>query len=103
MNTRIFVDNLAVTTTERELMDWFSVYGNIVDVSLTVDRTTHKSRGSGFVTMATPEGARAAIQALNGKAIGTGTLAVSEARPADKRDRLPNGRPIPRGAAGGAS
>ena len=60
MNNKIYVDNLAETTTERELMDLFSAYGNVVDVNIAVDRTSHKPRGFGFVTMMTPEGTRAA-------------------------------------------
>ena len=59
MNTKIYVDNLATATTEHELMNLFSVYGNVADVNIAVDRANHKPRGFGFVTMVTPEGARA--------------------------------------------
>jgi len=79
MNTKIYVDNLAAATTENDLMKLFSVHGNVVDVNIVVDRANHKPRGFGFVTMATPEGARAAIRALHGKEIGTHNLIVSEA------------------------
>ena len=72
-------------------MNLFSVYGNVADVNIAVDRANHKPRGFGFVTMVTPEGARAAIQALNGKAIGTGALIVSEALPNEERAGSPNG------------
>ncbi len=86
MNTKVYVDNLATVTTERELKELFTAYGNVMDVNIAVDHASHKPRGFGFVTMATPEGARAAIQALNGKAIGTCTLTASS----------PNGRQNPR-------
>lgn len=95
MNTKIYVDNLSPVTTESELMNLFSTYGNVVDVNIAVDRTSQKSRGFGFVTMVTPEGARAAIRSLNGKVMGAGTLAVSEAWPREevpktsRRDRAP--------------
>ncbi|HEX5398851.1 MAG TPA: RNA-binding protein [Verrucomicrobiae bacterium] len=92
MNTQVYVDNLATATTERELIDLFSTYGNVMDVNIAVDRASHKPRGFGFVTMATPEGARAAIQALNGKAMGTCTLTVSPAWPREARASSPNGR-----------
>ena len=78
MNTKLYVENLAADTTENDLMDLFSVYGNVVAINIAVDRTTAKPRGFGFVTMVTPEGAQSAIRALNGKAIGTNILAVSE-------------------------
>ena len=71
MNNKVYVDNLAAVTTERDLMKLFSPYGNVAEVNIAVDRANHKPRGFGFVTMATPEGARAAIQALHGKEIGT--------------------------------
>ncbi len=95
MNTKIYVDNLAATTTERELMDLFSAYGNVVSVNIAVDRTSHKSRGFAFVTMMTPEGAGAAIQGLNGKAVGTKTLAASEAWPDEEHGSSLNGRRMP--------
>ena len=96
MNTKVYVDNLAAVTTERELKELFSAHGNVVDVNIAVDHASHKPRGFGFVTMATPEGARAAIQALNGKAIGSCTLTVSAAWPHEARASSPNGRRSPR-------
>ncbi|MGA2281010.1 MAG: RNA-binding protein [Verrucomicrobiota bacterium] len=79
MNTKIYVDNLATATTENDLKKLFSPYGNVAEVNIPLARASHRPRGFGFVTMATPEGARSAIQALNGKAIGTCTLTASEA------------------------
>ena len=81
MNTKLYVDNLAATTTYSDLMDLFSVHGNVAEVNLPVDRVNGRPRGFGFITMATPEGAQAALQALHGKEIGTRTLTVSEAWP----------------------
>ena len=89
MNNQVYVDNLAAATTERDLTELFSAYGNVMDVNIAVDRASHKPRGFGFVTMATSEGARAAIQALNGKAVGTRTLTVSPAWPLEARANSP--------------
>ena len=80
MNAKIHVENLAAGTTENELMDLFSAYGNVANVNIAFDQVERKSRCFGCVTMATSEGAQAAIQALNGKIVGTATLAVSERR-----------------------
>ena len=71
MNARINFENLPKTVTEAELMSLFSAYGNVVDVHIATDR-------AGFVTMITPEGARAALGSLNGKVLASGTLALSE-------------------------
>jgi RNA recognition motif-containing protein len=78
MNTKVYVDNLAAVTTESDLMKLFSPYGNVAEVNVPIDRTNGRPRGFGFVTMATSEGARAAIRALHGKEIGTHNLIVSE-------------------------
>jgi len=71
MNTKIYFNNLPDSVTENDLTDLFSTYGNIVNVHIATDR-------AGFVTMITPEGARTAIEALNGKALSSGTLILSE-------------------------
>ena len=71
-------------------MDLFSTYGNVVDVHFVIDRAHSEPRGRGFVTMITPEGARAAVQALGGKAFGPGTLTLSESPP-DSRPTRPQG------------
>jgi RNA recognition motif-containing protein len=81
MNTKVYVANLAAATTENELMDLFSPYGNVAQVNVPKDRTSGRPRGFGCVTMATPEGARLAIQALDGKAIENCTLVVGAAPP----------------------
>ena len=78
MNAKIHVENLAADTTENELMDLFSAYGNVANVNIAFDQVERKSRRFGCVTMATSEGAQAAIQALNGKTVGAATLAVRE-------------------------
>lgn len=84
MTSKLYVDNLAAVTTERDLRDLFAPYGNVAEVNLAVDRSNGRSRGFGFVTMATPEGAQSAIHALNGKALGACALTVSEAWPHER-------------------
>lgn len=81
MNTKLYVDNLATLTTESDLTALFSDYGNVVQVHLPAGITPDGQHARGFVTMVTPDGARAALQALNGKAIGGCILKVSEAWP----------------------
>jgi len=96
MNSEIYFDNLPETVTEKELTDLFSAYGNVVYVRIVADRTNHTQRSSGFVTMTTPEGARAAIQSLNGKILGSGTLTLSEMSPKKELAGSKNGLPSPR-------
>jgi RNA recognition motif-containing protein len=86
MNTKIYVENIAPATTENDLNELFSTYGNVAGVNLVLDRTHQKPRSLGFVTMVTLEGARAAIQALHGRQIGEYILTVTEVTPNKQRN-----------------
>lgn len=85
MNTKLYVGNLSFDTTENDLQDMFAAYGPVTEVNLIMDRMSGRSRGFGFVTMATPEGAQAAIAALAGQNVGGRNLTVNEARPKEER------------------
>jgi RNA recognition motif-containing protein len=56
----------------------------VTEVNLIVNRSTGQSRGFAFVTMATPEGAQAAIQGLAGKDLKGRAISVSEACPREE-------------------
>jgi len=81
----IFVGNLSFNTTEDELRQLFSAYGQVDRVSIMTDRDTGRSRGFGFVEMANTEDGEKAIAALNGSQLGGRTLNVNEARPKPER------------------
>jgi RNA recognition motif-containing protein len=78
MNTKLYVGNLAATTIESGLQHLFSPHGNIAEINIPLERETGRPRGFAIVTMATPEGAQAAILALNGKVVETQVLTVIE-------------------------
>jgi RNA recognition motif-containing protein len=85
MNTKLFVGNLSYDTTENDLQDLFAACGPVSDVNIITDRMSGRPRGFAFVNMATPEGAEAAIQQLNGKNVHGRDIAVNEARPREER------------------
>jgi RNA recognition motif-containing protein len=85
MNTKLYVGNLSYDATENDIQDMFAACGPVQEVNLIIDRMTNRSRGFAFVTMATPEGAQAAIQQLAGKQINGRDLTVNEARPREER------------------
>lgn len=89
MATKLYVGNLSFQTTSDELRDHFAQAGTVESASVVEDRMTGRSRGFGFVEMATPEEAAAAIEQLNGKDFGGRNLTVNEARP--RTDRGPGG------------
>ena len=101
MSTKLYVGNLSYSTTENDLRDLFSQHGPVNEINLLMDRETGRPRGFGFVTMGTPEGAQAAIQALNGKDTGGRALTVNEARPREERPSFGGGGGGSRGGSGG--
>jgi RNA recognition motif-containing protein len=99
MNTKMFVGNLSFDVTENDLQDFFAAFGAVTDVNLITDRSTGRSRGFAFVTMATPEAAQAAVSGAAGKDLKGRPLKVSEARP--KEEGGGGGRGGGRGGYGG--
>jgi RNA recognition motif-containing protein len=86
MGRKLFVGNLPFTATEAELNDLFSQSGSVDSVRLVTDRESGRSRGFGFVEMASDDEAERAISDMNGKEIDGRALTVNEARPQEKRD-----------------
>src|SRR6202167_3055793 len=82
----IFVGNLSFNTSEDELRQMFEPFGQVDRVSIMTDRDTGRSRGFGFVEMASNEDGEKAITALNGSQVGGRTLNVNEARPKTEHD-----------------
>ena len=81
MGKRLYVGNLSYSVTEADLREAVAAAGHDVqEVKLMMDRDTGRPRGFAFVEMTTDEGARAAIEALNGRDLMGRTLNVSEAR-----------------------
>ena len=85
MGTKLYVGNLNFRTTSEELQELFSQVGTVESASVIEDRETGRSRGFGFVEMATPEEATAAVEQFNGKDFNGRNLTVNEARPKTER------------------
>jgi cold-inducible RNA-binding protein len=80
MGCRLYVGNLAWTVTDQDLQDAFSEAGKVESSQVIMDRATNRSRGFGFVEMATDEAADAAIKRLNGRDIKGRPIRVNEAQ-----------------------
>jgi RNA recognition motif-containing protein len=80
MGRRLYVGNLAWTVTDQDLLDAFSEAGKVESSQVIMDRATNRSRGFGFVEMATDEAADAAIKRLNGREIRGRPIRVNEAQ-----------------------
>ncbi len=77
----IYVGNLPFSTTDTDLEDMFSQFGQISRAAIITDRETGRSRGFGFVEMENDEEGRKAIEAMNEKDFDGRQLTVNEARP----------------------
>lgn len=58
---RLYVTNLPYTTTEEELQELFSKFGDITEVHITKDKETKKSKGMAFILFMIPECAKKAL------------------------------------------
>jgi RNA recognition motif-containing protein len=85
MGSKIYVGGLPYATTDAQLQEIFSVHGTVESARVITDKFTGRSRGFGFVEMASSEDAQKAIQALNGTDLDGRNLTVNEARPQEKR------------------
>jgi RNA recognition motif-containing protein len=82
----IYVGNLSFSTTQEELENLFSQYGEVESVRIVRDRQTGRSRGFGFVEMNSEQG-KVAIQELNGKEFGGRNILVNEAKQQERPQR----------------
>lgn len=85
MSSKIYVGNLSFSTDETSLQSLFAEFGNVTSAKIITDRDTGRSKGFGFVEMATSEEAKQAIEKLNGSEIEGRALTVNEARPQEPR------------------
>ena len=99
MAVRLFVGNLAYSTTEADLRAYFGAVAPPSQVVLPVDRETGRPRGFAFVEFIDRAHAEQAIQRFNGQPYNGRPLAVSEARA--REDRGPGGPPRPGGYSAG--
>jgi RNA recognition motif-containing protein len=83
----IYVGNLPYNTTEADLREAFGEFGTVTSASVVIDRETGRSRGFGFVEMATDAEGHKALEGMNGRDWNGRTLTVNEARPREQRPR----------------
>jgi len=81
VSMNLYVGGLSFDTTDDGLKTFFEQAGTVESASIITDRDSGRSRGFGFVEMATEAEGRKAIEDLNGKMLDGRTLTVNEARP----------------------
>src|SRR5919202_3483918 len=92
MSMKLYVGNLAFQTSSEELRTLFAQAGTVESATVVEDRDTGRSRGFGFVEMASKEEGNAAIQQFNGQDLNGRNLNVNEAKPREDRGNRGGGR-----------
>jgi RNA recognition motif-containing protein len=85
MAKKLYVGNLSYSTTEEDLRETFAKIGEVTSATLIIDQSNGRSKGFGFVEMASDEDAAKAISTMNGASLFDRTITVNEARPKTER------------------
>lgn len=91
MAKKLYVGSLPYSTTDDSLKEMFSEAGTVESATVITDRDSGRSKGFGFVEMATDEEAAKAVETLNGKEVDGRTIVVNEARPKEDRPQRGGG------------
>ena len=98
MAMKLYVGNLSFQTTSEDLQQLFAQAGTVESATVVEDRDTGRSRGFGFVEMASKEEGEKAIEQFNGTDMNGRNQTVNEARPREDRGNRGGGG---RGGYGG--
>ena len=80
MAKNLYVGGLSFETSDYGLRTFFEQAGTVESANVITDRDSGRSRGFGFVEMATEAEASKAIEEFNGKMLDGRTLTVNEAQ-----------------------
>ncbi len=100
MPVKLYVGNLAFSSTEDDLRNLFAQAGTVVSVALIKDRFTGESKGFAFVEMESQAEAEKAISQFNGTKLADRDIKVNIARPREERGGFGRGS-FNRGGGGG--
>jgi len=86
MGKKLYVGNLPYAATEQALTDAFAQCGTVESVKIITDRETGRSKGFGFVEMASDAEAAEAITKFHGADYDGRAMTVNEAKPMVPRE-----------------
>lgn len=102
MKKNLFIGNLAYSTNDDSLREFFATIGQVESAKVVTDRETGRSRGFGFVEFVDEADNQKAIAELDGKELDGRAINVNEARPREERSDRPR-RDDRNGGGGGGS
>jgi len=92
VGNKLYVGNLSYSVSEEKLQELFSRHGSVASARVITDKFSGRSKGFGFIEMASDEEAERATAALNGTEFEGRSIVVSEARPQEPRSPRGGGR-----------
>jgi len=101
MAQKLFIGGLSFSTSSERLRELFAQAGTVESATVVTDRDTGRSRGFGFVEMATSEEAEAAVRKFNGQEVDGRTLKVELAKPSGSGGARSGGGGFRSGGGGG--
>ena len=101
MGNKLYVGNLPYSVRDEDLQQSFGQFGAVTSAKVMMERDTGRSKGFGFVEMASDAEAQAAINGMNGQPLGGRSVVVNEARPMEARPPRTGGFGGGGGGAGG--
>lgn len=85
MENKLYVGNLPYSFSDNDMERTFSAFGSVNSAKVIMDRDSGRSKGFGFVEMASAAEANAAVQALHGQDLGGRDMVVNIAKPMEAR------------------
>ncbi len=101
MGNKLYVGNLPYSVRDNDLEQAFGQFGAVTSAKVMMERDTGRSKGFGFVQMASDAEAQAAIEGMNGQSLGGRSVVVNEARPMEARPPRSGGFGGSRSGGGG--
>ena len=101
MGNKLYVGNLPYSVRDSDLEQAFGQFGAVTSAKVMMERDTGRSKGFGFVEMASDAEAQAAINGMNGQPMGGRSIVVNEARPMEPRPPRSGGGGFGGGFGGG--
>ena len=97
MAKELYIGHMSYLATEEDLLRLFSVVGTVTSVHIITDPESGKSKGCGYVRMATEAEMKDAVETLDGALLIDRVITVSEARPQKPKEikqRGTRGKPV---------
>lgn len=83
---KLYVGNLPPAFSDQDLENLFVECGTVISAKVILDRETGRTKGFGFVEMSSEEEGQRAIEKLDKKVVGKGSIVVNKARPPEKKE-----------------